>query len=132
LDASTREAGVTERPVDALAPSAPARASDAAAPDDLVRERDALRARVAALEAELAPIRAASEARRPTFTFGKSGREDFVLEADWPELARAHRSMTAALSEVMAAKARGEAPAKETLISLQEHTERLRRYEFAA
>lgn len=100
--------------------------------DGLRAERDALAARVAALEAELAPVRAAREARRPTFTFGPSGSAPFVLEADWPELGRAHRSMTEALRQLLAAKREKKAVPEEVAVRLQESTERVRRFEFAS
>lgn len=100
--------------------------------DGLRAERDALQARVAALEAELAPVRAAREARRPTFTFGPSGAEPFVLEADWPELGRAHRTMTEALRQLIAAKREKRPVPDEVALRLQESTERVRRFEFAS
>ena len=95
-------------------------------------ERDALQARVVALEAELAPVRAAREAKRPTFTFGPSGAAPFVLEADWPELGRAHRTLTESLRELLAAKREKRPIPEELQVRLQESTERVRRFEFAS
>ncbi len=111
----------------------PAATSDADANDAVLRaERDALQARVVALEAELAPVRAAREAKRPTFTFGPSGAEAFVLEADWPDLGRAHRTLTGSLALLYAAKREKKPIPEELQVRLQESTERVRRFEFAS
>lgn len=131
LDASTR-APVALTPADAAAPLAGVGADADERVAALVRERDALRARVAVLEGEVASVERARDARRPVFTFGKVGAQEFVAEADWPDLASAHLSLTASLAEVQAAKRAGEPPAKEAMVRLQESSERMRRFEFSA
>ena len=103
----------------------------------LRRENEALAKDVADTRKALADALAASAAngagtsgKGPTFTFGEMGSLSAVREADWREMSEASKTICAALLDVLRKTEAGEPVPKATYFSLQENTERMRKYEY--
>ncbi|MCC7138028.1 MAG: sigma-70 family RNA polymerase sigma factor [Planctomycetes bacterium] len=132
-----REVGGAPATVAATTPAATGElvGVDAAASMRRLREENArLVARVEALERDAAAAggKGAGPGARtgPTFTFGEMGRLDAVREADWGALAAAAKVVGDAVVEMQRHVDAGEAVPKEVMLRLQEHTERVRAYEY--
>ncbi|MCA8960803.1 MAG: hypothetical protein KDC38_09830, partial [Planctomycetes bacterium] len=108
---------------------------------ELRRDRDARRAEAERLSSELAAVSARVDTmdktasgggppHGPVFTFGVSGQLEAVHEANWPEIADSSQRIAEDVREILSYQESGEKPPRELLIHLQEHTERVRKYEY--
>ncbi|MEZ5991528.1 MAG: sigma-70 family RNA polymerase sigma factor [Planctomycetota bacterium] len=93
-------------------------------------ERDVLKDKVTKLETELAPIRAEQASRGPTFTFGKYGTHEGIVDSNWKELAGASHKVVTALWQIREKQVAGEPVPNELYLTLQENTETMRKYEY--
>ena len=99
-------------------------------------ENERLVARVGVLEGEVVAARtrpapgATAPGAGPTFTFGEAGRLEAVREADWAGLAAASREVDRAILQLYLLKLEGKPAPKELKVRLQEHTEKVRTYEY--
>lgn len=96
----------------------------------LVDERDGLKAKIATLDAELAPVRAEQAARGPTFTFGKYGTLEGITDSNWKELSTASMQVIQSLRQIREKQVAGQPVPKELSLALQENTEVMRKYEY--
>jgi hypothetical protein len=109
--------------------------ADDAANARLSAENARLVARLAEVEQEVAALRSKPSAALagrggPTFTFGEGGRLEAVREADWGALAAAARVVDRTILEIHKLRLEGKPVPKELHIRLQEHTEKVRTYEY--
>ena len=93
-------------------------------------EREAAVAKAERLEAELAPFLTEKAERGPTFTFGKYGSIGGVTNSNWKELAGASHEVITNLRLLREAQIKGEQPAREVYLKIQENTEKMRTYEY--
>ncbi|MEM7262216.1 MAG: sigma-70 family RNA polymerase sigma factor, partial [Planctomycetota bacterium] len=88
------------------------------------REKQALEQRLAAAQPD------GAGKRGPVFTFGQGGQLEAIHDANWPELASASQAVAEGVREIFQLTEAGETPDRDLLIRLQEHIERVRRYEY--
>jgi hypothetical protein len=92
--------------------------------------RDELRRDVEKLTAELEPFRAEAAEKGPTFTFGKFGGIEGVKRSDWKELSHASRVVADTIRDIRRYQLKGEQAPRELYVTLQQHTEMVRKYEY--
>ncbi len=92
--------------------------------------RDELRRDIEKLTAELEPYRAEAAEKGPTFTFGKFGGIEGVKRSDWKELSHASRVVSDTIRDIRKYQLKGEQPPRELYVTLQQHTEMVRKYEY--
>lgn len=95
-------------------------------------QRERLAQQVADLTAQVAALKQAqpAPAAGPVFTFGTAGKLEAVRQADWGALAAAAQVVDRAVIEMYEHRLAGTPVPKETLLRLQENTERMRTYEY--
>ncbi len=96
----------------------------------LREENAALATEVETLTAELDALAGEGSDWGPVFTFGRFGRLEAVMNANWKEMAEAHAVITAAIRELADYEARGEEAPKRLHLAIQENTEKVRKYEY--
>ncbi|MDC1141683.1 sigma-70 family RNA polymerase sigma factor [Planctomycetota bacterium] len=93
-------------------------------------ERTKLIETVENLEDELRPHREEVAAKRPVFTFGKHGKLDGVVDADWRNLGRATHEVTRNLRLLRKAQLEGNQAPRAVMLAVQKNTEKMRTYEY--